>query len=256
MIPTAHALVRGKNEANDDGGVWVSTEFLRPYFQCRLDLDLDGALESSTVPVLRHSSFLCNHRYMCPKMARKGKLLPRPMYEALISLLQGEKAIVNHDYKPTEENRNDIDECKITPGNNLFCQECSASYREELAERLELLRAAKELYDAFDTKKGEDVPAEYKEGEEPICEEDKYVYVLSRQTATKFRKLVASVMRTASKVECGGIYALPYEGLGDIDLSPIARYYVTKDGTTKFANPHKSPDDCPDEYFNSNITCK
>jgi hypothetical protein len=263
MLPNVQSLVRNKSTSVGEIGAWVSTDFLRRYLECRPDPEIDSVLDSSS-PVLKNSSFLCEHKCLSPKMARRGKLLPISLYNALISLLRGERASLCQEYDESEIEKFEIEDCKITPTNNLICQECSKTHRDELLTKLELLRAAKDLHDALDTKTP-DAAVDFKEGEEPKSDEEMNVYVISRQTATKFRRRVAAVMKSVAKCEGGEkLDYTPstsqtsiYEGLGAIDISFISQNMVPGNGGDKSPTTKEpSNSDVVDKFFNTNITCK
>jgi hypothetical protein len=263
MLPNAQSLVRSKSASAGEIGAWVSTDFLRRYLECRADPELDSLLDSLS-PVLKNSSFLCEHKCLSPKVARTGKLLPTPLYNSLISLLRGERASLCQEFDEVEIEKFEIEECKITPTSNLICQECSTTHRDQLVEKLELLRAAKDLNDALDTKTA-DAAVDFKEGDEPKSDEEMNVYVLSRQTATKFRRCVAAVMKSVSKCEGGGKLENTlsmnqtsiYEGLGAIDISFLAQNTLPVNGSDKLAATKPSSNsDVLDKFFNTNITCK
>lgn len=227
------------------------------YFQCEVNPHIESLLhDHSSNPILEHATLLCGHKCLPPEKARRGKLLPITMYKALISLLRGEHALLQPEFDSSTSCNGTIVDHEIISNRNLACQECSSIYREDLEERLDLLGAAKDLYDALETKNGDDVSVEYEEHEEPKCEADMHAYVLSRQTATKFRKRIASVIKQASKVECGGPPGLPTAGIGAIDLGPICHHVVARDGSHKFGPQPTAQDPVLDKYFNSNITCK
>jgi len=256
IMPSALALVRDELSNKNEDCAWISTKLLRLYFQSPAASELDDLLKSHREPVIKNAPYLCEHKRLSPDKAMTGKLLPMPMYNALLSMLQGERALLNQDSNSSAADKYNIEDIKISVSKNLICQECSSPHRFKLAEKLELLRAAKDLHGALATKKGDDVPVGYKEGDEPKAEEDSFVYVLSRQTATRFRKRVETVLRSASKVESGGVSDLAYAGLGAIDISAIAHHVVAADGTKKFAKSQAELGNPLDKHFNSNITCK
>lgn len=259
MLPNVQALVPNKSASGGEIGAWVPTDFLKRYLQCREDNDLDSIIGGFS-PILNEASILCEHKCLSPKTARAGKLLPIPIYNALLSLLRGERALLHQgDASEVDE----IEGCKITPTSNLICHECSKTHRDQLSEKLELLRAAKELYDALDTKKA-DAAVDFNEGEEPKSDEEMYVYVVSRQTATKFRRRVGAIIKSVAKCEGGGKVEhtlnsneMPiYEGLGAIDISSITQHTLPENGNGKLPVSKASDSEDLDKYFNTNITCK
>ncbi len=254
MLPNAQALVRSKCE-DKEIGVWVSTDFLKRYLQCHVDTELDLLLES-TNPVLNNSTFLCEHERISPKTARTGKLLPIPFYNALIRLLQGERALLQQESDPSIMAKYRIDECPITPSSNLICKECSVRHRSQLSRKLDYLRTAKDLYDALDTKK-DDAALYYDESNKPKSDEEMYVYVVSKLTATKFRRRVAAVIKNVARYDGGGTLdedsstkqTSIYEGLSALDVSALTETVLYDDLCTTHA-------DSIDRLFNSNVTCK
>lgn len=251
IFPNAQALVRTIPYENDSEiGAWVSTAFLKHYLQCRDDNEFEALLQS-TDPILKQSVYMCEHGRLSPAVARSGKLLPIPLYEALISLLRGERALLMRESNPSAIANYQVEDCRILPYGNLICKDCSESHRARLSEKLDTMRAASDLYDALDNKK-DDVEIIYDEGNEPQVDEEMFVYAISKQTAVRFRRRFAAMMKLVAKIDCGGNLdngiksssSSIYEGLNAIDsalIQPDDEILVT---------------DSLEKFVNSNITCK
>jgi hypothetical protein len=270
MMQNAGSLIHDKtgsvSKGKDESTVWVETDFLEKFLRC--DRHLDQHLQSSGT-LLRHQRLLCDHNRLHPRVTRRGKLLPRLMYNAYISLLEGERTLLNQESEAMEEGNRIANDCIITPASNLFCSKCSQSYRDELSKKLESLKNVKNLYDALNSLT-DDSALFYEEGEDPVSAEEAYTYAVSRQTVTKYRKCVAALMKTLAKFDDGGSVDAEessfskqtiYEGLDALDISPFQ--FDQAEGDTRM---NKTPEQVDsrkedestklDKLFNSNITCK
>ena len=242
MFPDAGALstspssgdnnVRCTSEKRtDEFPIWVNSDPLRKFLSCGIELDrhLHGH-----GPLLRHKHLLCEHDGLHPRVARRGKLLPRPMYDAYVSLLEGERNLLRKQrgsppgVPDDEANSDQTNDCVITPDTHLFCKECSRSYRSELAHKLEFIKCLKMVFEDLDTKM-EDCSLEYDEDEEPLsCPEDGFAYAISKQFVTKFRKEVTATLKTLANfvegatlsfADDGSVKSVISEGLDAVDIS-------------------------------------
>jgi hypothetical protein len=263
MFENAGSLLPEKLEFGQSDGressVWVEADFLRRFLSC--DNDLDQRLRSSG-PLLRHKSLLCEHTGLHPRVARRGKLLSKSGYDAYVSLLKGERALMREECETAMEETDIIDsETEITAA-NMFCSKCSRVYRDQLEKKLNLLQNIKALYDALDTL-NDDSPLAYEDGEEPDGPAEDYAYVVSRQSVTKYRKVVAALMKTLSKLDDGAPLGATsgdpviFEGLDALDISPfemcLGEEYRDRKQTE--TGNDEEPDKL-DKLFNSNITCE
>ena len=220
--------------ANPDDLVWVDTAQLVQYVSCgdRMDDRLDGG---SGRTLLQHHELLCSHEPpgLHPRVARKGKLLPRSVYEAYVAgLRQEQQSILGRD---TDEST--VTDCLILPTDNLVCVECSRDYQDELGQKLKTIKAMKKLYDMLDPKELDRFKFEFGNGDTFGHERDNYAYILSRRFITAFRNQIAALMKnaaTAVSIENAN------EGLDGLDLSSFDTHALDKD----LGVP------------NSNITCK
>jgi hypothetical protein len=164
--------------------VWVETAELRKFLSCK-----DGYNSCEDAP-LQYQRLLCSHsdRGIHPRVARRGKLLSRDMYEAYILLVS--KALGS-------ELSSDV---TLTPS-NIFCQECSQDYRRELSDKLNFARTALRLHENLDPKNDKNFSLVSKPDEHLTHESDKYAYVVSRKFITAFRVRVARLMKSALAIE-------------------------------------------------------
>ena len=245
---------------NTESYVWVDAEFFRRFLRCDRGVD---QLLSSSGSLIRHKHLLCEHNKLHPRVARKGKLLPRQMFDAYVSILKGENALLQE--AEASKGENDVVDCTITPSTNMFCAECSKSYQTDLSKKLESLKNIKNLYDALDGP-ADDSSLYINEGEDPTCSEDAYAYVISRQTATKYKKHVVSLIKTFAKFDEGATLAenevttgsqIIFEGLDALDLSKFEFDQLSNNEHEQLKEaPAKEVPDKLDKLFNSNVTCK
>jgi len=249
-------LLNFQSTTKPDDLVWVDTAQLLRYISCedrmndRLDEWNDGTL-------LQHHELLCSHepQGLHPRVARKGKLLPKAAYEAYVAGLREEQsAVLGYD---GDEDR--VIDCVILPSDNLVCVECCLEYQDELEGKLEKVKAIKKLYDMLDKEELERF--KFRLGNEDTYgrERDKYAYIASRRFITGFRNQVGALMKNAvnaiadAKVcECGDSSLVSFsadnvnEGLDGLDLSEFEE--------KAFGDGPQADNDVA--IPNSNITCK
>lgn len=234
-------------DANPESSpVWVDGEFLRRY------LSLENVFDDATKmvgPILRHKHLLCDHQRLHPRVARKGKLIPRSIYEAYTSLLMAERDLLWKEAQlpSLESPANDY---IITPA-EVICGECSKSYRDELLQKLDQIRNIKDLYDHL-CRPGAKPQFFLDDEENLMSDDDSFVYALSKANITIYLRAVKALMKTLANVESGGVLDKDkldqktlFEGLDSIDLSAF------QNGTGDNKN-----DEPLDKFFNSNITCE
>lgn len=214
--------------------VWVNADFFRRFISCtdRLDEALDATDDG---PVLRHRHLLCSHETqgLHPSIARKGKLLPRKLYEFYVS---------NLEFEQTSRLGQSlvITDCVITPNDNIFCKKCAESYRINIAASLDVAKSFKYLWEALDPKEND--VSRFKEVDE-ICErdEDEYVYIVARKFITRFRNAFARGMKQLASQYIGGESVA--RGIDDLDLTSFA---ITSDLSA----------DAMDPSINGDLTCR
>ena len=257
----------GEN-GHDELPVWVAADPLRKFLSC--GDELDTRLHEKG-PLLRHQHLLCEHNGLHPRVARRGKLLPRKLYDAYVSLLDGERKLLreqmgnppSQDAEPLA--RDAINDCVITPDSGLFCRECSQSYRTELAEKLEFIMCLKTLYDDL-APSAEDCSLEYDEDEEPLsCLEDGFAYVISKQFISKFRKQINATFKsvanfvdgaTVSFADDGTTRAAVSEGLDAVDISAFKVQKSEDKVDSQDISKSTKVQDKLDIQVNSAISCK
>lgn len=252
IFPT---LLNSQSTTKPDDLVWVDTSQLLQYISCedrmqeRLDEWNDGTL-------LQHHELLCSHepQGLHPRVARKGKLLPRAAYEAYVAGLREEQhAVLGRD---GEEDT--VCDCVILPSDNLVCIECSREYQEELGEKLTKVKAIKKLYDMLDTEKLNCFKFEIESGDTYGRERDKFAYITSKKFVTEFRNLVNALMKNAVNAaadakacECeSSLVSFSAENVNEgLDGLELSTFEAKAFGNGSQANKIVA-------IPNSNITCK
>jgi hypothetical protein len=127
-----------------------------------------------------------------PRIARKGKLLPRVSYEAYVEALQTEQAAMIGG----NLSKSKVADCVIVPTDNLVCQICSSEYKQNLELKLMKMKELKYLYEKLDPKLS-NVSLEISPEETIGRECDSYAYVVSRKFITWFRNKFSRLLKTA-----------------------------------------------------------
>lgn len=220
--------------------VWADADQLRRFLSCQ-GLYEDSDLSSETPP-FQQQALQCSHPEpgIHPRVARKGKLLRKDLYEALVSILQNEVG-------PEK-----FTESVATPSaTNLFCGECRKDYQQELSRRVDSALILRRLYNALDPKE-DTFSLDCDPGEEFANDTDQYAYIVSKKFVTWFRKQCELLMKksgaTDTTKQIGGIESAQSsseslaEGLDALDMSFLeARVPVdSEEGIS----------------VNSNITCE
>lgn len=168
-------------------------------------------------PLLQHRDLICSHGQggLHPRVARSGKLLPRHIYDTVMSLLSDEKHQLalksnGEEAKPSTKRgkrrsgggRDKSDEAAdliIAPDSSLFCSECVETYRKELAAKERALSLVLSLHEDFDGKRNDLDPKSLPEGQD--------IFAVSRHFVTVFKKHAERLMKEASspRVVCEGI---------------------------------------------------
>jgi hypothetical protein len=174
--------------------VWVDARLLRRFLSCNDRLD-DELGRSGGKSIIQHRHLLCSHANggLNPRIARKGKFLPKAAYEAYASRLLEEQDAVMGGL----DSKREVSDCTIVPTENLFCETCCEDYRLRLTEKVLTIKALKSLYDSLDpTENSLSLELDVNETEGNEC--DRYAYIVSRKFITWFRNKVASLMKTAA----------------------------------------------------------
>jgi hypothetical protein len=170
--------------------VWVETSFLRHFLSCEKLLCEDFEQKI----VLQHRKLLCSHRVpgLHPRVARRGKLLPKPAFDAYIDTIQEEIiTIVGNECSEWE-----VIDCEITLSKNLICEDCMHEYKQELGQTLKHAKRLKYLHNELD-------PKEMKFSRNLDVDEivdsqtEQYAYMVSRKFITWFRNNMVRLMKHA-----------------------------------------------------------
>jgi hypothetical protein len=237
--PTSLLWNKARSDKQDYRYYWVDGDMLRKFVGCQSDLD---ELLKSTNPIVCHWSKLCPHGQLSPGTASRGKVLPKPLYDAYVSLLDGERKLI-HNTGP-DSRINNIIGCIVEPTTNLLCDICSLSYKKNVSEKVEFIQNVKNLYIAVADEKSD---KETLKGEE-------YMFVVSRSSITQFKKLASAMMKSVATIDEGVILddtygassnKLPLHGIDEIDIS----CFKSKNFTISSVNNEM------DERLNRKITC-
>lgn len=189
--------------------VWVDGASLRRYLASGTEL-----IHLTRTPLCPH------HMGLHPRVARKGKLLPMPLYRALIELSQKEQL-------SEEKEISGVDVAPIIPNKNLRCELCSSGYVRDLKAKKDLVELLVALQDDLN----------------PRVSSSRKIsgatFFVSRRFITKFREIVGAVVKTIKNFD-----KMP-EGLDGVDLSP-------------FSNASSSHETSPtiDAFVNTSILCE
>lgn len=244
--------------SNPDDLVWVESTPLLQFMSCRDRLQ-ERLEHRNDRAVFQHHDLLCSHEPpgLPPRVARKGKLLPKLAYEAYVAALREEQRALlggNNDAKC-------FSECLILPTDNLICKECSDDYGFELLGKRQKIVKFKDLYDALDPKEMNfslDLGVDY-ETYGDRC--DRYAYIVSRKFITWFRNKVAHLMKqaacsaaNATSVDCSNEFLAlraenVAEGLDGLDLSEL------EVGSLQNVGPGEVDDESISSRVNGPITC-
>lgn len=252
-------LQEGQPKDKREPYVWVDGKALRQFFAC--DRSLDDKLRSNE-PIVCPEALFCPHGSVHPRVARHGKLLRKSIYDAYTALLSGER---NYLSQTTEMGESDVVGRVIDSKGKIICEHCSKSYRHELSQRLDFLRNIYDLYlDILDETK-DSTKSERTDSTEDEPQE-KYAYIVTRSTITKFKKLVLNLMKSVADFEKGGYTdnssaqlenkrTFILDGIDDLDTSsfPGGQAYLAPVAPT---TESVAMNDGIDVNFNSKITCK
>lgn len=231
-----------------DAPVWVEADILRRFFSCnKAEL---GSIISTSGPLLKHKHLLCEHEAgLHPRTARRGKFLPRPLYNALVSLMLGERRMLNGEDESTSEfDADTVNDCIITPDQNMYCEICAESYKAELRQKIDSLVRLRQLSQDLDSRANK---IEIDEDSSDESDENKTIFLVSSKFATKFRGRVAAIMKTVAAT------SLQSQAQGKKNGSGKAETYCGGlDSIDLFDFDPSSSSDELDRFVNSAITCK
>jgi hypothetical protein len=217
----AHVLpaLTSIDKTNPNDLVWVDASFLRQFISCK-DLFV-AQIEHKAIPFQR--DILCTHENpaLHPRIARRGKLLPKQAYDALMDIIDNEiqDSVGTGILNPIKG------DLLISPLRNLVCKCCVQEYRSELVEKLSFVRSVKYLFDKFDPK--EMNHSRYiQPGDESMEKGDQFVYIVSRKFITWFRNKTMRLMKQATmskadpklQTDIHGSTSSIHEGLDGLNL--------------------------------------
>lgn len=258
-------LQEGQGKETNEPYYWVDGETLRQFLAC--DRSLDDKLNSGKT-IVCPQSLLCEHGCLHPRTARHGKLLRKSLYNSYVSLLSAERKYLS---ATSEVGESDVNGRKITLERGMTCEVCSKSYSTELGVKLAFLRNVYDIYlDIIDETK--DAMNSFKTDS---IEEEQFAFIVTRSTITKFKKLVADLMKSVADFAKGGETGSTttkddsgnnsiFDGVDKLDISsfpgsptysPYAMVKISESTGTKKAESFGANDQI-DEKFNSKITCK
>lgn len=228
-----------------DNTVWVAFEPLLRFISCTDRLENLLRIPNDQ-PILRHHELLCKHDPpgLHPRVARKGKLLPKSVYDAYEEAL----AIERHSMTGAPK-ESPVNDCVIQPSESLFCQQCGKDYTSELQKTYDRASSLKILADSLDPTEN-NFKLDPGLGETWGNECDRYAYIVSRKFITWFRNKVAALEKNHTKaiadaksVECDvDMLHLSAEnaaeGLDHLDLSEFERKEEDDEAIVVHVNGH------------------
>jgi hypothetical protein len=244
--PAAHAVDLG----TDPPPVWVEADFLRRFLSCRDGLEAELKTGNNIVSdVLQQHLVLCDCKEpgLHPREARRGKLLPRPMFDALVARLKVERGELIGKAWIGE----DMEDPIISLTKSLICKECSEEYQTELWEKLNILTNALTLYHQLDSKAAE-CDTSYEPGTTFEKEEEQYVYIVSKKFATVFRNRISAILKQVAPADLTCVPDLAYTSNNAVES--MAEGLDAIGSTELYFNDITDPDF--DVRINSTITCE
>ena len=245
MFPDASTLLFRDDNVETKDYVWVNADSFRRFLSC--EKGLDHKLKSSD-PIVCSESMLCSHERLHPSTASKGKLLRKPVFDAYVALLAGERRYLT---------RNEVDSAQgsvvgreIRATDDLICKTCLESRKDVLKERTELIKNMMDLYHAFISQDG------------MSKDEDPSFYVIPQTWMTQFKKLFLELAKSVGAFEEGEVLefekakaGITFSGLDSVDIKALM-------GISSNAAPAKTkkgkdvPEMKLDPKVNTKITCK
>jgi hypothetical protein len=245
--PSAHSV---DLESADPPPVWVEADFLRRFLSCRDGLEAELKTGDSIVSDVLHQELaLCEHQEpgLPPREARRGKLLPRPMYDALVARLKVERGeLIGKAWLG-----DDMEDPIISVSKNLICEECSLEYQTELWEKLNILSNALSLYHELDNKTAE-CDTSYDPGTTFEKEEEQYVYIVSKKFAAAFRNRISGIMKQVAPADLTSVPDMGFTSNNAVES--MAEGIDAIGSSDLYFKDITDPDF--DVKINSNITCE
>ena len=232
----------------DPPPVWVPAEFLRRFFSCTDPFETE--LRHDVVgDVIKAGEALCEHgqRGLHPRIARKGKLLPRVMYETIVgSLCEERAALLSNEGVQNGEERQDG--FVVSPSENMFCQECVDEFHLNTRPKLDLLEDFLFLYDELDTK-SDDAQTDYEAGTVFKCEGEKCVYLVARKFCSTLRDHIKQIMKKVSQADADSFPS---------DDKLLPNFECVAEGIEALDMKDLAPANIPeiDKFVNTAVTCK
>jgi hypothetical protein len=217
-------------ERNVQDMAWVDGSTLRSVFACGSE-----DIEELSEKVTRGELHACEHKIgLHPRVARSGKLLPKPFYDALLALLGTEQNFLHENHGKCEKGQTASLDCLTS--DRIRCETCAKSYQFTLKQKLERLRSLQTMFRDLDPKAEGVLMAE--------IDDDAVVYALSKRFVTKLRKAIAVVLKPLES------YDTAPGGLDTLDsLSSFS-------GGVSALTASISSEDDMDVSVNSAILCK
>lgn len=235
------------SDSMDPPPVWVPGDFLRRFFSCS-DSFGDDLAQDIVEDVIKASDSLCEHGQagIHPRVARRGKLLPRVMYETVIGSLMEERELLLAGQVQNAEERQDG--FVISPSESMYCQQCVDDFQLNVRPKIELLEDYLFLFDALDTK-SDDVPVDYEAGTAFHCKEDMSVYVVTRKFCTALRDHIKQIMKKVAAVDAESFPV-------DDKLLPLFENIAEGIEAMDMKDLEIPENSNVDKFVNSSVTCK
>jgi hypothetical protein len=182
--------------------VWVDGDILHHFFSTDVGTSSCSVVTTSG-PLLKHKHLLCSHGTgLHPRVARRGKLLPRPLYDAIVSLMLGERRMLNGELNAVDTSQvaeNVVNDCIITPTQNMDCEQCVHLYKAELQEKIDKLCRLMQLYHNLEPSKTKQVV--FEDNDDTESEAKDTLFLVSKTFITAFRRQVKNVIALAKASE-------------------------------------------------------
>ena len=239
------SLVSSTLDYSQQPQIWVDRSLLVRFLSCADGME--DVLQRQ--PLLQNKEFMCVHggKGLHPRVAKRGKVLPRSVYDVLTSVLldeRGKRLRSGFGQSFQESKLAHVCDRLVTVDSSLFCQDCVTSYKKELKGKEKSLTHVLHLYDSLDStidKKGNSTIGEV-------------MYAVSRNFITSFRKAAEKLMKDASSP------GVLNEGIDQLNLSFLPEYYhdVTASSSTEaksLNNQGNVGNISVDPRVNTKITC-
>ena len=142
LFPETKLVIENPSQCDGRGNcVWVNSAILRRFFSRHDSLDdiFSKASRASDSAILSNEPFLCGHGGLHPRVACKGKLLPREVYNIFETIFLQEYKMFLCDemlghpvHTPTA-----LYDFLFIEDKNLSCKQCGLSYQCAMKEKLE-----------------------------------------------------------------------------------------------------------------------